>query len=191
MILLPKEHPFRMYWDAAVWGNASRGTVSLFCLATVVQFGVGRFVSLVLSSPCIYVSSPLVAFYSQDLLQARLPHDAASPSSQEARLDPAPLYHLEELLLLRQHGEFATVLSLGSSTCLTRRSRCPSIQDLLVVLSTTTAYFASIAMMGIDIVTPRSTSGGMGMAMGGSEEAAAPTQEASVLSSHAHSGHKR
>lgn len=42
MTLLPKKHGFRMYWEESVWGGAGRGTVALWVLATVVQFGVGR-----------------------------------------------------------------------------------------------------------------------------------------------------
>lgn len=42
MVLLPKGHAFRRYWEEPVWGGAGRGTVALWVLATVVQFGVGR-----------------------------------------------------------------------------------------------------------------------------------------------------
>lgn len=43
MSLLSADDPFRLYWDEPVWGGASRGTVSLFALATPVQFGVGSY----------------------------------------------------------------------------------------------------------------------------------------------------
>lgn len=44
MVLLPRAHPFRRFWDRPVWGGASLGTVILWILATIVQFGVGRCV---------------------------------------------------------------------------------------------------------------------------------------------------
>lgn len=41
MVILPRQHPFAMYWMRPVWGRATLGTVVLWPLATVVQFGVG------------------------------------------------------------------------------------------------------------------------------------------------------
>lgn len=41
MSLLPQSHPLAAYFSTPIWGNASRGTVALFALATPVQFGVG------------------------------------------------------------------------------------------------------------------------------------------------------
>lgn len=41
--LLPSHHHLRMYFHQAVWGGANRITVSLFVLATPIQFGVGQF----------------------------------------------------------------------------------------------------------------------------------------------------
>jgi copper ion binding protein len=41
MVLLKHHHPFRVYWDTPIWGGANRGTIALWILATVVQFGVG------------------------------------------------------------------------------------------------------------------------------------------------------
>lgn len=41
--LLPDDNPTKMYWHHPVWGGASRITVSLFALATPVQFGIGQF----------------------------------------------------------------------------------------------------------------------------------------------------
>lgn len=42
MVILPPHHPFRMVWERPVWGAANLGTVIMWPLATVVQFGVGR-----------------------------------------------------------------------------------------------------------------------------------------------------
>lgn len=41
MVLMPEESKFRMFWMKKVWGGAGRGTIVLWVLATVVQFGVG------------------------------------------------------------------------------------------------------------------------------------------------------
>jgi P-type Cu+ transporter len=42
MVLSKKDSSFRQYWETPVWGGASRGTVTLFPLATIAQFAVGR-----------------------------------------------------------------------------------------------------------------------------------------------------
>lgn len=41
MSLLPPSHPLAVYFNAPIWNSATRGTLSLFALATPVQFGVG------------------------------------------------------------------------------------------------------------------------------------------------------
>lgn len=41
--LLPDDSSTKMYWHHPVWGGASRITVSLFALATPIQFGIGQF----------------------------------------------------------------------------------------------------------------------------------------------------
>ncbi|GAA96235.1 uncharacterized protein L969DRAFT_100732, partial [Mixia osmundae IAM 14324] len=43
MTLLPSSNSFRAQLDTPAWGQASRGTLALFALATPVQFGVGQF----------------------------------------------------------------------------------------------------------------------------------------------------
>lgn len=40
MALIPHDSPAHLYWDAPIWGNASRSVVALFFLATPVQFFV-------------------------------------------------------------------------------------------------------------------------------------------------------
>lgn len=58
MLLLPRDHPFRRFVDTMIWGGADRGTVALWVLATLVQFGVGRSaalgraVSIILAESC-------------------------------------------------------------------------------------------------------------------------------------------
>lgn len=44
LVLLPQDHPFRQWCSKPVWGIAARAVVILGCLATVTQFGVGRYV---------------------------------------------------------------------------------------------------------------------------------------------------
>lgn len=44
MVLLPSRSAFRTIWMKPVWGAANLGTVVLWPLATIVQFGVGRYV---------------------------------------------------------------------------------------------------------------------------------------------------
>jgi hypothetical protein len=44
MVLLPSHSAFRTMWMKPVWGAANLGTVVLWPLATIVQFGVGRCV---------------------------------------------------------------------------------------------------------------------------------------------------
>ncbi|KAF8338092.1 E1-E2 ATPase-domain-containing protein [Cantharellus anzutake] len=41
MILLPERNSFRMWWETPLWGGATRATISLWIMATLVQFGVG------------------------------------------------------------------------------------------------------------------------------------------------------
>ncbi|ODO10031.1 hypothetical protein I350_02256 [Cryptococcus amylolentus CBS 6273] len=89
MVLLKGHDAFKMKMMESTWGAANLGTVILWPLATVVQFGVGR------------------------------------------RLPKRPL-------------TWRSAFSFGS-------------MDLLVVLSTTVSYFASIAMLAIDVQNPSGT----------------------------------
>ena len=41
--LLPQNNAVKMYFEMKIWGNASRMTMALFCLATPIQFGIGQF----------------------------------------------------------------------------------------------------------------------------------------------------
>nr|XP_018262226.1 uncharacterized protein I303_05242 [Kwoniella dejecticola CBS 10117]OBR84384.1 hypothetical protein I303_05242 [Kwoniella dejecticola CBS 10117] len=91
MILLPSSNAFKMHMMKPVWGAANLGTVILWPLATVVQFGVGS------------------AFKSETM----------------RRLPARPL-------------SWKTLISFGS-------------MDLLVVLSTSVSYFASLAMLILDV----------------------------------------
>jgi hypothetical protein len=44
MLLLPKSNPFRQWCEGVGWmGGASRAVLILFLLATVVQFGIARY----------------------------------------------------------------------------------------------------------------------------------------------------
>lgn len=106
MVILKMDHPFRQYWDTPVWGGANRGTVALWPLATVVQFGVGWL------------------FYKR-ALNALWPHLRALFTSSRS---PRPV-------------TWRSFFSFGS-------------MDLLVTLSTSVSYFASVAMLVIDVQHP-------------------------------------
>jgi heavy metal translocating P-type ATPase len=104
MVLLPKGHSFRLYWDTPIWGGANRGTIALWILATVAQFGVGWI------------------FYKRTF-NALWPHLRSLVPSKTR---------------VRRKFSWQSLFSFGS-------------MDLLVALSTTVSYFASIAMMALDV----------------------------------------
>ena len=41
MDFLPGHNRFRMWWEAPLWGGATRTAVVLWIMATFVQFGIG------------------------------------------------------------------------------------------------------------------------------------------------------
>lgn len=45
MTALPRTNKFRMWCETPIWGGAARAVVILWALASVVQFGVGRYVA--------------------------------------------------------------------------------------------------------------------------------------------------
>lgn len=109
MVLLPHHNAFRRDIMTPVWGAANKGTIALWPLATVVQFGAGRL------------------FYERAFSSIRpLVRRLFSSTSRHAA--PSRL-------------TWRSFLSFGS-------------MDLLVVLSTTTSYFASIAMLILDVRSP-------------------------------------
>lgn len=111
MVILKMDHPFRQYWDTPVWGGANRGTVALWPLATVVQFGVGwLFYKRAFNAMWPFLRSLVPSFLQ--------PHSMR-------RLPSRPL-------------TWRSFFSFGS-------------MDLLVTLSTTVSYFASVAMLVIDV----------------------------------------
>lgn len=114
MVLLPMNHPFRRFWDTAVWGGANIGTLVLWVLATIVQFGVGRY---------FYVRAyhGLAPHVRSLLAKVGLCH---SPRPWTPR----------------------SLISFGS-------------MDLLVALSTTVSYAASLAMLAIDVRSNRMSIG--------------------------------
>ncbi|CED82262.1 Cation transport ATPase [Phaffia rhodozyma] len=115
MVLMPKESAFRMFWMKKAWGGASRGTVILWVLATIVQFGIGKI------------------FYRRAFrpIAARI-RSARRRQSKGSTSQPVQVKTIS----------WQTFFSFGS-------------MDLLVAMSTTTAYFSSLAMMIVDITTPR------------------------------------
>ncbi|RSH88277.1 uncharacterized protein EHS24_000811 [Apiotrichum porosum] len=115
MVLLPMSSPFRQFWDKPVWGGANRGTVVLWALATVVQFGVGR----------LFYQRALNALWSH--LRWLLP----------PFLRPASMRRSSAAASGRKFS-WRSLFSFGS-------------MDLLVSLSTTVSYFASIAMLALDV----------------------------------------
>ncbi|KAK6908061.1 hypothetical protein I203_102062 [Kwoniella mangroviensis CBS 8507] len=111
MILLPNHNPFEMKMMEPVWGAANMGTVILWPLASVVQFGVGR----------IFYKRAFASIWPH--LRRLMPSALRTKSMR--RLPPRPL-------------GWKTLVSFGS-------------MDLLVVLSTTVSYFASLAMLILDV----------------------------------------
>lgn len=109
MVMLKMDHPFRRFWDTAVWGGANRGTIVLWVLATVVQFGIGRF---------FYVRA----------YHGLAPHIRSLLAKFHLCSSPRP-------------WTWRSLISFGS-------------MDLLVALSTTVSYFASVAMLAIDVRHP-------------------------------------
>lgn len=109
MVMLKMDHPFRRFWDTAVWGGANRGTIVLWALATVVQFGIGRF---------FYVRA----------YHGLAPHVRSLLAKFHLCSSPRP-------------WTWRSMVSFGS-------------MDLLVALSTTVSYFASVAMLAIDVRHP-------------------------------------
>jgi Cu+-exporting ATPase len=51
MVLVPGDSAFKMHLMQPIRGAANLGTIILWPLATVVQFGVGRYVTSNLSAP--------------------------------------------------------------------------------------------------------------------------------------------
>ncbi|WWC88506.1 uncharacterized protein L201_003417 [Kwoniella dendrophila CBS 6074] len=121
MILLPEHNTFRMRMMEPIWGGANLGTLILWPLATVVQFGVGR----------LFYKRTFASMWPH--LRRLVP--SALRTETMRRLPPRPL-------------SWRTLISFGS-------------MDLLVVLSTTVSYFASLAMLILDIrATPGTDSVG-------------------------------
>ncbi|WWD04999.1 hypothetical protein V865_003070 [Kwoniella europaea PYCC6329] len=111
MILLPHHSSFKMKMMEPVWGAANMGTLILWPLASVVQFGVGR----------IFYKRAFASIWPH--LRRLVPSALRTKSMR--RLPPRPL-------------GWKTLVSFGS-------------MDLLVVLSTTVSYFASLAMLILDV----------------------------------------
>ncbi|WWC62714.1 uncharacterized protein I303_105311 [Kwoniella dejecticola CBS 10117] len=111
MILLPSSNAFKMHMMKPVWGAANLGTVILWPLATVVQFGVGR----------LFYKRTFASMWPH--LRRLIP--SAFKSETMRRLPARPL-------------SWKTLISFGS-------------MDLLVVLSTSVSYFASLAMLILDV----------------------------------------
>lgn len=109
MVMLPMSHPFRRFWDHPVWGGANRGTLVLWALATIVQFGIGRF------------------FYIR-AYHGLAPHVRSLLAKFGLCSSPRP-------------WTWRSLVSFGS-------------MDLLVALSTSVSYFASVAMLAIDVRHP-------------------------------------
>ncbi|RXK37708.1 hypothetical protein M231_05041 [Tremella mesenterica] len=114
MVLLPSHNHFRMLWMSPRWGAANLGTIILFPLSTVVQFGVGRI------------------FYQRAFgpVLARWYRRAA---------------HSHRRNKMRNGWKWKSLVTFGS-------------MDLLVALSTSVSYFASIAMLIIDVRAPSTNS---------------------------------
>ncbi|WWD18579.1 hypothetical protein CI109_103032 [Kwoniella shandongensis] len=111
MILVRGSSSLKMSLMRPVWGAANLGTIILWPLATVVQFGVGR----------LFYERAFASMWPH--LRALLPSFLRRKSTR--RIAPRPL-------------TWRTLFSFGS-------------MDLLVVLSTTVSYFASIAMLILDV----------------------------------------
>ncbi len=113
MVILPSSNGFAAYWMEPIWGQASRGTVALWPLATVVQFGVGKL------------------FYKRAWRHMKPQFKA--------------------ILTLFQRNK-----TQSSSSKITWRSFFSfGTMDLLVVLSTSVSYFASLAMLILDVTARR------------------------------------
>ncbi|WVQ83012.1 hypothetical protein IAT38_005150 [Cryptococcus sp. DSM 104549] len=117
MILVPGGNDLKMKMMEPKWGAANLGTLIMWPLATIVQFGVGR----------LFYQRTFASLWPH--LRGVLPR-ALIPASQR-RLPARPL-------------GWRTFFSFGS-------------MDLLVALSTTVSYFASLAMLIIDVRNPPST----------------------------------
>ncbi|WWC70883.1 uncharacterized protein I206_104835 [Kwoniella pini CBS 10737] len=117
MILLPSHSKFKMEMMKPVWGAANLGTIILWPLATIVQFGVGR----------LFYKRTFASLWPH--LRRLVP--SAFRSETVRRLPPRPL-------------SWRTLISFGS-------------MDLLVVLSISVSYFASLAMLIIDVRSSTNT----------------------------------
>ncbi|WVQ73134.1 hypothetical protein IAR50_002698 [Cryptococcus sp. DSM 104548] len=117
MVLLKGDDAFKMKVMESTWGAANLGTVILWPLATVVQFGVGR----------IFYQRAFASLWPH--LRSILP-ETLTPRNQRR--------------LPRRPSTWRSAFSFGS-------------MDLLVVLSTSVSYFASIAMLAIDVQNPPGT----------------------------------
>ncbi|WRT67903.1 uncharacterized protein IL334_004877 [Kwoniella shivajii] len=111
MILLPSHNQIRMEMMNPIWGAANLGTLILWPLATIVQFGVGRI------------------FYKRTV---------ASMWPHVRRLLPLKLRTESMRKLPSRSLSWRILFSFGS-------------MDLLVALSTTVSYFASLAMLILDV----------------------------------------
>ncbi|WVW84814.1 hypothetical protein I302_106849 [Kwoniella bestiolae CBS 10118] len=111
MLLLSDHSSFKMKMMEPVWGGANLGTVILWPLASIVQFGVGRI------------------FYKRTF---------ASLWPHLRRLVPSALRTESMRRLPPRRLGWKTLITFGS-------------MDLLVVLSTTVSYFASLAMLILDV----------------------------------------
>ncbi|KAK8858686.1 hypothetical protein IAR55_002915 [Kwoniella newhampshirensis] len=111
MILVRGSSPFKMSLMRPVWGAANLGTIILWPLATIVQFGVGR----------LFYQRAFASLWPH--LRAMAP--AILRPKAARRTPPRPL-------------TWRALFTFGS-------------MDLLVVLSTTVSYFASIAMLILDV----------------------------------------
>lgn len=103
MALVPSSNALKMWCMTPIWGAANKGTIFLWPIATVVQFGIGRiFYQRAFSGPCNRM---------RNWLRGKGRGGKWSPKS---------------------------LVSFGS-------------MDLLVALSTSVSYFASLAMLILDI----------------------------------------
>ncbi|WVN85144.1 uncharacterized protein L203_100287 [Cryptococcus depauperatus CBS 7841] len=118
MILVADNNRFKMKMMEPQWGAANLGTLILWPLATVVQFGVGRI------------------FYRRTFASL-LPHLRG--------IFPTFFVFKSQRKLPKRPMSWKSFFNYGS-------------MDLLVALSTSVSYFASLAMLIIDIRNPRSAS---------------------------------
>ncbi|ORX37325.1 E1-E2 ATPase-domain-containing protein [Kockovaella imperatae] len=110
MILLPHGNDFKEWLMSPRWGAANAGTLILWPLATIIQFGVGRL------------------FYARSLtpIYRKIKGSLRSSKSHSGR------------------WSWRSLFNFGS-------------MDLLVALSTSVAYFSSIAMLIIDVRSSRTS----------------------------------